>query len=99
MSAANENWSEANQQSLMIALSRVRERIQSWLGKSQSAQATQPTHPASGEIPFTLETICNAFGLSPFERDMLLLCAGPNLDSGFAALVAECNGDPRKTSP
>jgi hypothetical protein len=37
--------------------------------------------------------------LSPFERDLLLLCAGVELDSTFAALCANAQGDPRRDYP
>ncbi|HXM45799.1 MAG TPA: ATP-binding protein [Bryobacteraceae bacterium] len=37
-----------------------------------------------GETP--LQTICTAFNLTPFERAVLLLCAGVELDSSFADL-------------
>jgi hypothetical protein len=42
-----------------------------------------------------LATLCAAFGLSPFERDVVLLCAGVELDSSFASAVAATSGDER----
>ncbi len=42
--------------------------------------------------PATLTILCASFGLSPFERDVLLLCAGIELDSTFAALCAAAQG-------
>jgi hypothetical protein len=49
--------------------------------------------------PSALETIVRRFGLSPFERDVLLLAAGPELDSGFAARCAAAQGDPARRLP
>jgi hypothetical protein len=49
--------------------------------------------------PSALETLCAAFRLSPFERDVLLLCAGIELDSAFAASCAAAQGDARKIHP
>lgn len=49
--------------------------------------------------PFALDVVSAAFGLSPFERDLLLLCAGPDLDSKFCGLIASLQGDTRRTSP
>ncbi len=46
-----------------------------------------------------LDSLCDAFGLSPFERDVLLLCAGVELDSGFAQLCAEAQRNPQRTYP
>jgi SpoVK/Ycf46/Vps4 family AAA+-type ATPase len=99
------NWTEKNQDALGRALARVRQAVESWWKQSQgiapSAETPpeQPRETAAGEIPSALETICAAFQLSAFERDLLLLCAGPDLDAGFAALVGAANGDPRKTNP
>ncbi|NNJ11024.1 ATP-binding protein [Chloroflexales bacterium ZM16-3] len=47
----------------------------------------------------SLERIAAALGLSAFERLALLLCAGVELDSGLAALVAEAQGDPAARRP
>lgn len=46
-----------------------------------------------------LDELCAAFGLSPFERDLLLLCAGVELDSAFAALCAAAQGDVSRPYP
>ena len=46
-----------------------------------------------------LETLCKLFGLSPFERAVLLMCAGMELDSKFAGVCAKANGDPRRDYP
>jgi SpoVK/Ycf46/Vps4 family AAA+-type ATPase len=49
--------------------------------------------------PSALEDLCAAFGLSPFERDVLLLCAGVELDSAVAPLCAAAQGDPSRPFP
>ena len=56
--------------------------------------ATRPTTP-----PPALETLCKLFGLSPFERAVLLMCAGMELDSKFAGVCAKANGDSRRDYP
>lgn len=48
--------------------------------------------------PAPLQRLCAAFGLSPFERDLLLLCAGVELDSSFAGLCAQAMGLPRASA-
>jgi ATP-dependent 26S proteasome regulatory subunit len=55
--------------------------------------------PSSMPAPSALETLCRTFNLSQFERDLLLLCAGVELDSVFLSLCAEAQGDPRRTYP
>ncbi len=42
--------------------------------------------------PPPIDGLCQAFALSPFERDVLLLCAGVELDASFAAKVAAAAG-------
>jgi ATPase family associated with various cellular activities (AAA) len=42
-----------------------------------------------------LDRVIEAFSLSPFERDLLLLCAGIELDGSFASLCGNAQGDAR----
>jgi hypothetical protein len=86
------NWAEANQQYLMSALDAVR-------GVLEGRAPVQT--PAAEKItpPPALETLCKLFGLSPFERAVLLMCAGMELDSKFAAIYGKANGDPRREYP
>jgi SpoVK/Ycf46/Vps4 family AAA+-type ATPase len=95
-----------NRTALADALARVRANIEAWLRSQRMPPATETsakkpkkTKAPAGAIPCALDTVCTAFRLSAFERDLLLLCAGPDLDAGFAALVGAANDDPRKTSP
>jgi hypothetical protein len=50
-------------------------------------------------VPPALETLCAAFSLSPFERGVLLLAAGRELDAGFGACCVAAHGDPRRDYP
>lgn len=43
--------------------------------------------------------VCATFGLTPFERDVLLLAAGCELDAAFAASVARLHDDPAQRLP
>src|SRR5262249_34188131 len=56
--------------------------------------------PAPAGGPETADTAIGAlatiFGLSAFERDVLLLCAGVELDSSLADLCATLHGDPAR---
>jgi ATP-dependent 26S proteasome regulatory subunit len=86
------NWTEANQQYLMSALDAVRGALE---------QRAPVQTPAREEIspPPALETLCKLFGLSPFDRAVLLMCAGMELDSKFAGICAKANGDARRDYP
>ncbi len=54
--------------------------------------------PEGGRAP-ALDGLCHAFGLSPFERAVILLCAGIELDSAIAQLCAAAQGDPMWSYP
>jgi hypothetical protein len=58
----------------------------------QAAAEALPTQSA-------LDSLCEAFALSGFERDVLLLCAGMELDATFAPLCAAAHGDVRRAYP
>lgn len=51
------------------------------------------------EEPPAIEKLCQIFGLSPFERDVLLLCAGMEFDGEWASLCAKVAGDPQRNYP
>ena len=83
---ATENWVDSNQRYLMGALAVVREALEKHIarrtGAAQStkddSQAKEPANEATEVMsaPSALERLCGTFGLSSFERDVLLLCAG-----------------------
>ncbi|MCL4849210.1 MAG: ATP-binding protein [Acidobacteria bacterium] len=49
--------------------------------------------------PPALHILASRLQLSRFERDVLLLCAGIELDTGLAGLCARAQQDPSQTSP
>jgi hypothetical protein len=53
---------------------------------------------AAANLPHAaaLDQLCQVFSLSPFERDLLLLCAGSELDGSFSSLCAAAQGDNRR---
>jgi hypothetical protein len=96
-------WHEANQRYLMAALAEVRQAIERRAAHdrpdaaSDGAELTSLPDEAARMAPApALETLCQTFGLSPFERGILLLCAGVELDSSFAPLCAAAQGDSRR---
>jgi len=46
-----------------------------------------------------LDTLVKVLGLSAFEKNILLLCAGAELDSSLAALIAGLHGNPSLVLP
>src|SRR5829696_4061691 len=103
-----DSWHEANQRYLTAALAMVREALDRHSKPAQDASAkrerdepTEALRTAADAMPAppALETLCAAFGLTPFERDLLLLCAGMEMDSTFAALCGSAQGDTRRAYP
>ena len=105
-----QTWQSANQRYLMASLDRVRVALERHAARRRATDAldgnppdAEPALPPSpkmtGDAPAALERLCEVFGLSPFERDTLLLCAGIELDGRFATLCASAQGDPTRPWP
>jgi hypothetical protein len=110
--ATPRTWQSRNQAFLVAALGRIKEALRGHAEDRQAApdQAAAPVTEGGQEpeterrhhemeLPPALETLCEAFDLSPFERDVVLLCAGVELDSSFAPLCAAAQGDGSRTYP
>jgi hypothetical protein len=99
------SWEEGNQAYLMAALSDVRARLEKLLARPDAQSPAQaPAAPmmeirAAMEAPPAIETLCATFGLTSFERKILLMCAGVELDSQFAPLYAAANQDRGSSLP
>lgn len=108
-------WQEDNQRYLSTALDVLRHRLESHLAAKREGEQgeEQPTAGQQAPVeldtlqemaagmsaPPALETLCALFGLSPFERNIVLLCAGCELSSSFASVWAGLQGDGIHTSP
>ena len=103
------DWPEANQRYLMAAVALVRSALEQHTRKTKDDAKNNDRDQVAEEVlkeaanalpaPSALETLCAVFRLSPFERDVLLLCAGIELDSTFAACCATAQGDTRRIYP
>ncbi|MFT3769510.1 MAG: AAA family ATPase [Minicystis sp.] len=91
----SEAWVRANQRVLAAALDEVRALVERRAPSAGGAAPAEDPPPAIDSPP-ALDLVCSAFGLSSFERRVLLLCAGVELSSAFPALCAAAQGDPRK---
>ena len=86
-------WQESNQRGLCRELDRVYASI-------VRASGGVPEDIVRGEGEATaLDHVARVFGLTEFERDVLLLCAGVELESRFASACAVAQNDPRLGSP
>jgi len=86
MSASDEDWLKANQAALFGRLAFLKRELARQAGHASAEAAEPDAEAASGASSLTRLT--EAFGLSPFERDILVLCAGMELDAELPALCA-----------
>ncbi len=96
------DWREANQRHLLAALAVVRGALDRHAGGPEPGpEAARALEEAAAAMPAppALDVVRERFGLSAFERDVLLLCAGVELDSGFAARCAAAQGEGNRRQP
>ena len=86
--AAQASWTAANQAFLAGEFLRLKQL----LGAKDASEPREEKLPAPMESPSAIDWLTDLFGLSPFERDLLLLCAGVEMDSQLAALCAAAQG-------
>jgi len=92
-----ERYLEANTRYLMARWLAVRERLlptqnsEDQIGAEDFGREALDI-AATMEAPPTLDRVCKEFNLSSFERDVLLLCAGVELDPEFNEI---CSRDPQ----
>src|SRR5215213_7445372 len=95
-------WHEVNQRYLSAALASLRDRLEraAAAGNGPACHGeTVRTAPESETLSPAIETLSRAFGLSAFERELLLLCAGVELDAGLAAACEALLGQPGRHQP
>src|SRR5208282_2915620 len=94
----NPHWYATNQRHLMETLERIRaalERHQHGRPRPMEPQESEEEDPRES----ALFQIGDLFGLSSFERDILVMCAGIELQADFAALCGAAQGDASRTFP
>ena len=96
-------WRETNQAYLAAALDYLRALLEAHIARSTGGPlSVEPSLAAASAVsatmarPSSAERTCRLFGLSEFERDLLLLCAAVEFDAAFASLCASASGDPAR---
>jgi len=88
-----DRWMGENQHYLIAAIAQIEGYLQSD-GAPFDPPALPPLHP-----PAAIERLCELFGLSRFERAIVLLCTGMELRSNMTSLLATCQSDPQRAYP
>ena len=107
MQPGQTTWEQANQRYLMASLAGVRACVERRLADGSKSGDVEPasistpslTEFESLDAPPALERLVRSFALSDFERSLVLLCAGPELDAQFAPLLSSTNHSAGTRSP
>jgi hypothetical protein len=99
-------WHERNQADLRAGLGRVKEALAQYAsgrslredGVPNAGPGREPGTPQGSDLT-ALPQLAALLALTPFERDVLLLCAGVELDPTWTAAVAAADRDSGRTSP
>ena len=84
-----QDWTVANQRCLMAELPGSSRLLRGeHVPRCRAQRSPRDAMPA----PSALDTLCAMFGLSEFERRILLLCAGMELEGDFANRCAAAPG-------
>jgi AAA+ superfamily predicted ATPase len=104
---ATSDWYQANYQYLMASVDRVCQALEQYIARKQN----QPISPVPDlesalqaaavnlSAPSALDQLGITFNLSSFERDILLLCVGMELDPNFEFLIANAQTNSKRAYP
>jgi hypothetical protein len=102
-------WQDANITYLMLSIAVIEEILSTYitepenpprdLNKVEQARLKQIAATAAMPEPSTLQALARSFNLSNFERDLLLLCAGMELQPYFDSLCASVQGNEQLSYP
>jgi hypothetical protein len=87
------SWPQDNQAFLCAEFARLRARLAGKEAEDAVETAIEIDPPAA------IDRLVAIFGLTSFERDILLLCAGVEMDSALAAQCAEAQGSSQRIAP
>ena len=90
MSSLAMSWAERNQAFLVAEFARLARK----LAGQDEGDPPSPIAP-----PAAIDALATIFGLSAFERELLLLCAGVEMESEIAARCADAAGGSRGGAP
>lgn len=94
-------WPEGNQAYLVAEFVRLKQHLGAKTedGAEVTVRAVQAVKKAKRALkaPAAIDYLTELFGLTAFERELLLLCAGVEMDSSLAAACAQAQGSPQRT--
>lgn len=98
-----QTWIDKNQKYLVTCTNEIKTLLKNHVEKVTGVEPEvlkpESLPEWSEKIPPAIETVCEIFGLTYFERSLLLLCAGFELDSEIPLLCARAQGNKNMTYP
>ena len=100
-SSTSSSWAGQNQAYLIAEFARLRHRLS--VSDPNDAHETAQLETSASDLlshmqpPPAISLLSNVFALTSFERQLLLFCAGVEMDSRLAERCAEAQGHPQKT--
>jgi ATPase family associated with various cellular activities (AAA) len=88
-------WSEINHALLVHEFA----RLEALLGGSRTSVGRWSEADWECDAPPAIDQLATAFDLSAFERDLLLLCAGAEMNSDLHELCSRLTGKPQRGCP
>ena len=85
---AYDTWVQSNQRCLVREFDRLKDRLTGG-GQAEAVGSNIDEIDAAGSAPAAIDVLTNLFGLSRFERDVLLLCAGVEMNAEVARICGE----------
>lgn len=101
-------WQTANYQYLLASVRSIRQRLEQVADRSHPSAAVHSLDAVQAELQAAiaalptasaLEQLCQIFHLSSFERDLLLLGVGVEIDPAIATLCGTIQGDSQRSYP
>jgi hypothetical protein len=110
---SDDEWTKKNQQYLTLCIKQIKNLLNARLSNKNDETEEHDNYqnysntdyrykkiPWDNEIPIpAIESLCKMFGLSSFERSVLILCAAVELDYEVSSLCTSINGGSRSTHP
>jgi len=84
-------WAESNQARLVREFAALRTKLGEEVPRGSEEPIAEPMAP-----PAAIDSLSEMFELTEFERDLLLLCAGVEMDTALAARCAAANSHARR---
>jgi AAA+ superfamily predicted ATPase len=93
------NYQQANYQYLWASVEQIRQILEAYIAPEENQRYLTESETQFDPENSNLHQLCTLFHLSFFERNILLLCLGMELDPYFSLLCAEAQRNPELNYP